>query len=402
MLRANELREKMLKSSARSNIRGASWKIVTDRYRKSWDAVWSAAKKRQTDQNFPKRNPPKKKLLSESLNISVPFTSKNNLQIASSEIDVGQFFPSRFDPGQHTIPFVKHREFPQGAEIVRVSIVRTSVHTHAKWWIIFTITVPDNIAQYNFPSTRKSCGIDPGRTTALTVSEPGSSAKPWVEFKSQPHAQHLKKLAKLQRHLDRQIRANNPHCFNEKGEWKGNARITSISKAMRQTYADIADLMRYCKDWRADQYNKFVTTLFKNFDEVYLGNWTDGSPDTTRKSKAKRKKAFEESGEPRAHGQAARQTTQNRTDRDNALGIFRERLKEVANRTNNKKVFLVNEAGIKSTQTCSACGAITGPRNTSVRDWTCTVCEVTHHRDANSGVNHLQSDPNYVTLVAGK
>jgi IS605 OrfB family transposase len=45
----------------------------------------------------------------------------------------------------------------------------------------------------------------------------------------------------------------------------------------------------------------------------------------------------------------------------------------------------VNES--YSTQTCSCCGSISGPKGLNglgIREWTCMVCETHHERDVNS------------------
>jgi transposase len=50
-----------------------------------------------------------------------------------------------------------------------------------------------------------------------------------------------------------------------------------------------------------------------------------------------------------------------------------------------------------STQACSGCGAISGPKGIAclgVRDWVCYDCGVTHDRDVNSAINILVSGRN--------
>jgi len=50
----------------------------------------------------------------------------------------------------------------------------------------------------------------------------------------------------------------------------------------------------------------------------------------------------------------------------------------------------VNEA--YSTQTCSCCKKRTGPKgreDLGIREWTCSGCGMTHHRDMNAAVNIL-------------
>jgi transposase len=50
-----------------------------------------------------------------------------------------------------------------------------------------------------------------------------------------------------------------------------------------------------------------------------------------------------------------------------------------------------------STQACSACGCISGPKGRaglSERRWTCNKCGVQHKRDINSAINILVSGRN--------
>ncbi|WP_181805542.1 RNA-guided endonuclease TnpB family protein [Streptomyces shenzhenensis] len=40
-----------------------------------------------------------------------------------------------------------------------------------------------------------------------------------------------------------------------------------------------------------------------------------------------------------------------------------------------------------TSQTCSACGAVDGPKPLNVREWTCTACGSVHDRDHNAAIN---------------
>ncbi|SHH58223.1 RNA-guided endonuclease InsQ/TnpB family protein [Streptomyces sp. 3214.6] len=40
-----------------------------------------------------------------------------------------------------------------------------------------------------------------------------------------------------------------------------------------------------------------------------------------------------------------------------------------------------------TSQTCSACGAVDGPKPLNVREWTCTACGAVHDRDHNAAIN---------------
>jgi transposase len=44
---------------------------------------------------------------------------------------------------------------------------------------------------------------------------------------------------------------------------------------------------------------------------------------------------------------------------------------------------------VPTSQTCSACGSIDGPKPLSVRTWTCAACGAVHDRDVNAARNIL-------------
>lgn len=75
---------------------------------------------------------------------------------------------------------------------------------------------------------------------------------------------------------------------------------------------------------------------------------------------------------------------------DVGLGNFRSILKTKAKR-HNVKYLEVSERVLVSTQTCSHCNALTGPRGRkglSVSAWTCSKCGTAHLRNRNSADNH--------------
>ena len=50
---------------------------------------------------------------------------------------------------------------------------------------------------------------------------------------------------------------------------------------------------------------------------------------------------------------------------------------------------VVPVSSVRTTMTCSTCGALTGPtglRGLAVRDWTCCACGAHHDRDINSAM----------------
>jgi transposase len=299
---------------------------------------------------------------------------------------------SLFMPGlegqSREVRFAQHRPLPEDAQIKELKVTR---HRNS-WWVVFTI---ESDLPKAFPATGRSCGIDPGQKTPCTVvGEHQLAGIEGDEYSpGRPLTKGLKKLRKLQRKLDRQRRANNPQCFDKDGTWLKGRRIECISNGMKETEERIASIHAHCANIRKDYWNKAANEILEKYDTVYLGNWKDGTPAQKGKSRDARKKDFAESGKKRAKGQAAQQTTRERVNRDNALGVFRNALEEKARRsTNPKTVEVVSERN--TTRSCCRCGALSGPtgqRGLATRVWTCSECKCEQKRDCGAAWNILQA-----------
>ena len=152
---------------------------------------------------------------------------------------------------------------------------------------------------------------------------------------------------------------NNPDAFREDGTWIKGRPAKIVSHGMRKTENRIAKTQCRSADVRKDCWNKAADAILQRYDTVYLGNWTDGTPAAKGKARDARKKEFKESGQRRAKGQAARQNSGNRVNRDNALGVFRAALEEKAKRSYTpKKIVVVSEKN--TTRSCCCCGSLSG------------------------------------------
>ena len=286
------------------------------------------------------------------------------------------------------VRFLQHRPLPEDAKIVEMKVIRR----RSLYWLVLTI---DTDVPKAYPATGKSCGIDPGQKTPITLA--GEDAQPGKEGEEyspgRPLTKALKKLRRLQRKLDRQRRANNPQCFRENGTWIRGLRLTKISKSMRDTEERIARQHTRCADFRKDFWNKKADEILRSYDIVYLGDWKDPTPQQKGEARKRRKEKYAETGEKRPKGQAAQQRTRERVLRDNALGVFRQSLEEKTKRaTNPKKVVLVRERN--TTRTCVHCGTIEGPTGItglSIRKWKCPSCGFEQHRDRGAAWNILQA-----------
>ena len=108
---------------------------------------------------------------------------------------------------------IQHRPLPADAKIKDLKVIRTSNRNTAEWYVVLAIETNGDI---QFPSTGRSCGIDPGLKIASTLAGDDATA-PGLDGQEIDPGKHyrkaLKKLRRLQRKADRQNRANNPQCF---------------------------------------------------------------------------------------------------------------------------------------------------------------------------------------------
>lgn len=404
---------------------GSAWAKLNDKYRKAWKAVWDGVRERprrgspldatwierqvlkgrapilhQKPQGVFMENyidlksvlPPRFQDLPERIRngLSSTLTAKNGIA-RQQELDR---LRSEFRK-LTSVRFIQHRPFPERAVIKDFKITRSSIRLGSTWHIIFAVDVPDDDIKKDYPSTGLACGIDPGRKTALTVygedmQSPGTSGEEFGPGKPFPRV--LKKLRRLQRKLDRQRRANNPDCFDTAGRWIKGRRLAHFSKNMVETQALIAETHLHVANIRKDRYNKVADQLLTRYDAIYLGNWKDATPSSRRDTKKARQESFAQTGEKRAKGEAARQRTANRNDRDNALGVFRQILQEKAKRSSTAKTVIeVKEAN--TTRSCVHCGKTTGPqgiKGLGRRKWICSACGFSQERDRGAAYNILK------------
>lgn len=362
---------------------GSAWaKLTSDKgkFQVAWKACWED-----------KRGAPRKNKdachgwLAMQIQGQNPILAATPNQRGDNYVNLGALMFGRADS---QVRFLHHRPLPAGAKITELKVTRD----RDIWHVVFTICAD---VPKEYPATGRSCGIDPGMVTPVTVAgddmEPGIDG--WDRGPGRPLTKSLKKLSRLLRHLDRQRRANNPACYRPDGTWIKGAQLTVVSKGMRETEARIAQIYAHCASIRKDTWNKTADEIFYRYDTVYLGNWQDGTPASKGAAKAKRKEAYAKRQEKRAKGQAAQQRTRERINRDNGLGVFRQILFEKAKRSATaKQVIVVNE--VYTTQTCCGCGALEGPAGQDSlrkRDWTCPQCGHAQKRDRGAAWNILQA-----------
>ena len=163
-------------------------------------------------------------------------------------------------------------------------------------------------------------------------------------------------------------RLPNPRAFKSVADKlaREQRKVGTLNKGERMSQRRrrrINALHRKAANQRRDILHKFSTRAVRDASAVYVGDWNVKS---------------------------AAQTRLARSVMEAAPATLRGML-EYKSRWAGIPFAVVDEA--YSTQTCSACGSLAGPKGTeglAVREWECGDCGVTHDRDINAAVNILQ------------
>lgn len=285
--------------------------------------------------------------------------------------------------GEGKVKATIHRPLPSDAVVKQIHVSRNNL---GEWRVALSISTIEASHLLFPPAGGRSCGVDPGRKTAYTITPSDSvdyGTSDGFELKpAKPMRRVNRRIVRLQRRLDRQRRANNPHAYDKLGRFiKGATLITSNN--MEKTRLQMASSQARMAYRREAYYQLAARELLQTFDTVYIGNWSPSSPQAKAIQKENRKE------KKRAKGAAAQARGANKADALNAPALFRRILIEKAARSSSpKKIIEVNESG--TTRTCPHCMADSGPtglRGLARRVWTCTSCHTTFDRDRASAWN---------------
>ena len=255
---------------------------------------------------------------------------------------------------------VLHRPLPPGGQIKQIAIAVTPTRAYA----VCMVEAPAAAFVKEVPEVLPTAvaGIDPGRTTALSVASLDGVSMFAIQPPLFRNALHLRKVQRLQRHADRQLHAANPHCRNAKGRWTKRIDKLVRSAGYGRTRTRIAEGRRHIVAARREAYHLAANRLVAEYALIGVGHWR---------------------GRGKAGGIGGWRRAQNRRDYDNALAEFVDLLKDKATRCSHpRQVVDVHEAF--TTRRCFDCGEPTGPRGRrglKIREWTCAHCGAHHHRD---------------------
>ncbi len=398
---------------------GSAWSQLKIKYQNAWEACWKRLREAPVRRRIQDAGWLQAQMASVPAELMFLHPEPHG-PFRENWIDLGRFFPERLTKTPERIKkapasererlkaefqalarvrLLQHRPLPAGAIVKDLKITRSNAGPDAEWHVVLAVEVPEASFTKIFPVTGKACGINPARRHALTVvgedhlaqglpGQVGEEIGP-----GHPLARTQRKLRRLQRKLDRQRRANNPHCFDEKGRWIKGQRLTVISKGMQETESEIRALHRQVANQRKEAYHRVVNNLLTRYDTVYLGDWKSEAPKVRRAKKKVRKATFAKDGSQRKKGEAALEKLGNSMDRENALGVFRQILAEKVARSGGFKS-LVKTPEPYTTQPCAACGELTGPKGFSPQGWwTCTACGHRQYRGRTAAYWILQKGP---------
>lgn len=263
--------------------------------------------------------------------------------------------------GLQWVPIELHREIP--GKIKQLLVMEKG----DGWYIVFSTDVPDEI-YYRVPEKpEKQIGLDPGCLTALTgaVIDTDSGEISYDQWHWGPQVQSLVKLEHLQQEMSL-LRGPDRRTHQQP-----SANWVRLMGRVRILHARIANQ-------RKDILHKVARQL-ADHGLVVMGDWTPPKEVKGRKD-FKRGKTEEVPQGPKGIKRARREAR----DRSNATLI---RLTTEKCERAGTEFVKVHEA--YTTRRCSACGALTGPRSLSIREWKCEECGAQHQRDQNAALNIL-------------
>ncbi len=229
------------------------------------------------------------------------------------------------------------RPIPVGVKVTNGSLVRDSV---GHWYINITFkqTLTEEQVLLQTSAGQNQVGIDIGLNPFMTLcSQSPDGSLTYEEIQPQRHYRQLESQLKIAQRANRKTRTKKIHQKIK------NQRKDYLYKLSHQLVKDNALIVMGLID---------VKRLVQSNLKGHAKSW-----------------------------------------HDNGYGLFKTMLKHKAVK-HNTVYQEVSEKALKSTQSCSDCGQITGPKGLQglgVSQWQCVKCQSMHLRNQNSAKNHLQA-----------
>lgn len=218
-----------------------------------------------------------------------------------------------------------------------------------RWWLSVQVEVEHDAPVHNGDAVGVDLGIK-----YLAVTSDGE-----IFDNPKPLQSALRKLARLQRKLDRQRRANNPDNYNENGTVKNGPKEWVWSENMKRTQEQVSRLHFRVACIRNEASHTLTTAIAQQYGII-------GIEDLNIKGMMQNRKLSKAIG-------------------DAALYEKRRQLEYKA-KWNGGLVVPVGK-WFASSKTCNACGEIKADLKLSDREWTCDNCGSINHRDGNAALN---------------
>jgi putative transposase len=235
------------------------------------------------------------------------------------------------------------------ARILRGTITRSAT---GRWSISFQV---ERSGKRRRPRRPTACaGVDLGLERLATLSTGQAVAN------SEPLANALRRLRRLQRRLDRQRRANNPHNYLADGRVRPGASSWAKSRRMIATQRRIARFNERVANLRREQAHQLTTALVREFGVIGVETLA-----------------------------VANLLTNRRLARRIADAGWATILQQLRYKTSWSRgsILVAADRFYPSSRTCSACGQATAKLGLGERVFCCPACGINLDRDLNAVLN---------------
>jgi putative transposase len=256
--------------------------------------------------------------------------------------------PVRVKEGMTKLLRVLERD--EQARITRATITRRG----QRYFVSFTVKRSSDLKLRRPRHPSRVVGVDVGLARQATIS----SGQVFTNLR--PLQANLKRLRRLQRHLDRQRRANNPGNYLSDGRVKPGMRDWTKSGRMLQTERLIARLHERIADQRRHAAHHLTTFLTGRYGVI-------GAETLNVKGML-------------ANRRLSRHIS------DVGWGLILHQLRYKTGWSDGSILALADRF-CPSSKTCSSCGAVKTKLDLSERLFTCDSCGHVQDRDVNAGLN---------------
>lgn len=227
-----------------------------------------------------------------------------------------------------------------------------------QWYAILQCEEKNFVSSFPESRTKEPVGVDAGVYSYAVLSDGKEISAPrFLE-------QSLERLKKLSRTFSRQMRINNPQCFDEKGAIIKGKRFTVMSKRAERTKSRITALHKHIAEQRKYWLHHISNDLLREYETLVI-------------EKLNIEAMLQDKTVPRKLTRAIQ---------DASWYTFQQMLSYKAD-WHGRTVKKVEAAF--TTRECSSCGnTVQAPIKSRV--WTCPQCGTTHKRKSNAAKNVLE------------